>query len=499
MTDLIGQQLGKYYMTRLLGRGGYADVYLGEHTYLKTEAAIKVLHTRLEEDDIEKFRQEASIIANLLHPHIIRVLDFDVENGLPFLVMDYAAHGSVRQRHPKETVLTPTTFLPYIQQTASALQYAHEHKLVHRDIKPENMLLGNNDELLLSDFGIAIMLQSSHTPSTQDMIIGTMAYMAPEQIQGKPCAASDQYSLAIVSYEWLCGHRPFNGSFVEIVTQHLSTPPKPLDERALNIPHAIQQIIQKALMKDPRDRFPQIQDFADALTDAYQHPQRSPYTSINLPPHNSTASTTIKNKKIPESVTSNQPQIQTTFQKNPAFALMPVDKLTIIPPPSLLSTSAKHIQHGVSKLIRILLIGLLLLGLALCGGIYSVYHYFTGKNTDNTTSSTSSVDIKAARALAKDFMQALSEHNYEQAYNDLSNKDISKTEFESNAQTADQCNGPMINYKDSGIKQQNQSMIETFEVQRKKRTQPYHLSITLQKDSSGRWQIIDYQADAPAC
>src|SRR5947209_3579641 len=255
MVQQIGQQLCNYRLIRLLGHGGFADVYLGEHVYLRTQAAIKVLHTQLADEDVEKFRNEALTIAHLVHPHIIRVLDFDVENNVPFLVMDYAPNGTLRTLHPRGTQLPPSIFMPYVKQVASALQHAHDQKLIHRDVKPENMLLGRSYEVLLSDFGIALVAQNSLSQSTEDTVIGTMAYMAPEQIQGKPRPASDQYALGVVVYEWLSGVKPFNGSYVEIVTQHLSTPPPPLNEQALAIPHAVQQVVQRALAKDLHQRF----------------------------------------------------------------------------------------------------------------------------------------------------------------------------------------------------------------------------------------------------
>src|SRR5436853_3450870 len=230
MADRTGQQLGNYRLTRLLGRGGFAEVYLGEHRRLKTQAAIKVLHTQLADSDVESFLKEAQFIANLEHPHIVRILDFDVEESTPFLVMSYAPNGTLRQLHPKDTVLPLPAVVSYIKQIADALQYAHDEKLIHRDIKPENMLLGRRNEILLSDFGIAIVAQSSRYQGTQDMA-GTIAYMAPEQIQAHPRPASDQYSLAIVVYEWLTGERPFHGSFTEIAIKHSVVPPPHLREK----------------------------------------------------------------------------------------------------------------------------------------------------------------------------------------------------------------------------------------------------------------------------
>src|SRR5262249_15193916 len=118
--------------------------------------------------------------------------------------MDYAPSGTLRNRHPKGTPLPVSTVVDYIKQIAQALQYAHDRKVVHRDVKPENMLIGEHNEILLSDFGIALIAHSSHYDSTKDMA-GTIAYMAPEQIAAHPRPASDQYSLGIVAYEWLSG------------------------------------------------------------------------------------------------------------------------------------------------------------------------------------------------------------------------------------------------------------------------------------------------------
>src|SRR5437667_3759510 len=227
MADLSGQQLGNYQLIRLLGEGGFAEVYLGEHIYLGTQAAIKVLHTQLTHDDVNRFRTEARTIARLIHPHIVRVLEFGVEGAIPFLVMDYAPNGTLRQRHPKSTRVLPAVSALYIKQVAAALQYAHDRKVIHRDIKPENMLLGRNNEVLLSDFGIAVVAQSSRYQEGGQEIGGTIAYMAPEQLQGRAVPASDQYALGMITYEWLSGDRPFQGSFPEIASQHMLTPPTP--------------------------------------------------------------------------------------------------------------------------------------------------------------------------------------------------------------------------------------------------------------------------------
>ena len=275
MANLVGQQLGTYRLTRLLGQGGFADVYLGEHTHLNTLAAIKVLRTQLTGEDIENFRNEARTIAQLKHPNIVRVLDFNVEGNTPFLVMDYALNGTLRQRHPRGTPLPVAMILPYVKQMAAALQYAHDRKYIHRDVKPENMLLGSENEVLLSDFGIAVMTPSARPGGLQGQSqsagwdpIGTVVYMAPEQIQGRTVLASDQYALAVVIYEWLTGVLPFRGSYIEVVTQQVNAPPPPLREKAASLSSHVEQVVMMALAKDPQRRFGSVQAFATALEQA---------------------------------------------------------------------------------------------------------------------------------------------------------------------------------------------------------------------------------------
>lgn len=267
MAGLIGQHLGNYRLVRLLGRGGFAEVYLGEHIHLGAQAAIKVLHTHLVSDDVENFRTEARTIVRLVHPHIVRVLDFDVKDGVPFLVMDYAPNGSLREHHPRGTRLALPLVVSYVKQVAEALQYAHDQRLVHRDVKPDNMLLGRRNEVVLSDFGIATIAHRTSSQSVQVMA-GTIPYMAPEQIQGKPRLASDQYALGIVVYEWLSGDRPFQGSFTEIASQHVLAPPPPLAEKIATISPEVEQVVLTALAKDPHQRFGSVHAFATALEQA---------------------------------------------------------------------------------------------------------------------------------------------------------------------------------------------------------------------------------------
>jgi serine/threonine protein kinase len=181
--------------------------------------------------------------------------------------MSYAPNGTLRQHYPRGTMLSSANILPYIKQTADALQYAHDRDLVHRDIKPENLLLGPGDHVLLSDFGLAMVSQSADHSGFQKTA-GTMAYMAPEQLGGRPGPASDQYALGIVVYEWLTGGWPFNGTDQEIALQHVQCPPPLLSEKVATIPPAIKEVVSKALAKNPSERFPTVQDFTRAFEEA---------------------------------------------------------------------------------------------------------------------------------------------------------------------------------------------------------------------------------------
>ncbi len=263
----VGEQFGNYRLVQLLGRGSFAEVYLGQHRRLQRPAALKVLHTMLSEREIDDFQREAQIIAGLDHPNIVRILDFDVQRGVPFLVMDYLPNGTLRQRHPRGERVELATVVSYVQQVAAALQYAHDQRLIHRDIKPENMLIGKRGEIVLNDFGIAAMVQSTASLKEQ-RVGGTVSYMAPEQIQAQARAASDQYALGIVVYEWLSGERPFEGSAVEIFAKHLMTPPTPLRQKVPTLPVVVEQVILTALAKDPHQRFQSVHAFAEALGQA---------------------------------------------------------------------------------------------------------------------------------------------------------------------------------------------------------------------------------------
>ncbi len=280
MTD---QTFGKYVVIKQLGSGGMADVYLGHDPMLDRDVAIKVIHPALvhQEGFEDRFRREAKVVASLRHPNIVQVYDFDIYNGAPSMIMEFLDGGSLKYRladyrsqghsMPLEEALTRLTAL------ASGLDYAHERGLVHRDLKPANVLFTKRGEPVITDFGIAKILDETTQMTTQGELLGTPAYMSPEQATGKHVdKRSDIYSLGVVVFEMVTGRVPFVGeSTTAIMMQHLTQSPPPPRQFNPELPDSIQTVILKALAKNPDDRYLSAGEFAQAFSTALHTPASS--------------------------------------------------------------------------------------------------------------------------------------------------------------------------------------------------------------------------------
>jgi len=277
MANYTGQHFGPYRLLRLLGQNDGTWVYLGEHLVLHTQVVIKVLTLRLTSDEVLQFRTQTATLTRLTHPSLLQVLDSGVQGGLFFLVMDYAPGGSLRKHHPRGTILDPAVVLSYLTPIVATLQFTHEHGVIHGNLRPENLLLGRTNALLLSDGGLAVLTQQH----LQQRTAQAASYLAPEQLDGQPLFASDQYALGVIVYEWLTGDLPFQGSFDEVVTQHRSVTPVPLHQKVPSLASSVSQVVLKALAKDPQLRFASVQAFAEELELACHSMQSLPEASVS--------------------------------------------------------------------------------------------------------------------------------------------------------------------------------------------------------------------------
>jgi tRNA A-37 threonylcarbamoyl transferase component Bud32 len=275
--DLTGHTIGRYRLIEKLGQGGMAQVYKAYQPNLDRCVAIKVLHPYLvgNADFAARFRREARAIAALEHPHIVRVYDFDSEGEVAFLVMEYLEGSSLkavlRDLDRQNMRMDLQEAVRIIATLADALDYAHRQGMVHRDIKPSNVVITTDGRPVLTDFGIAHMVDSTAVTGSSG-VLGTPAYMSPEQGKGQPGdARSDIYALGVLLYQLCTGRVPFDADTpYAIVLKHITAPlPRPCSLNP-DLPEAVERVILKALAKDPDDRFQSAGDLGRALRAAVE-------------------------------------------------------------------------------------------------------------------------------------------------------------------------------------------------------------------------------------
>ena len=286
-----GQMLGPYRIINQIGRGGMANVYKAYQPSVDRYVAIKVLPTQLAESKefATRFHQEARIIAMLEHPHILPVFDYGESDGIAYFVMRYLEAGTLKDKMESGRPLPINEIDRIFTQLADALSYAHTHGIVHRDLKPANALIDSYGNIFLTDFGIAKLLESAAPRLTQtDAVMGTPAYISPEQAQGQPVdQRSDIYSLGIILYEMVTGSVPFVADTpLAVLFKHI-TDPLPLPSKVKpDIPESIEKVILKALAKNPQDRFATASDFVEAWKNALEQAKSVRTTRETVPPLN---------------------------------------------------------------------------------------------------------------------------------------------------------------------------------------------------------------------
>lgn len=276
MTDLSGRKFGKYELIEQLGRGGMAEVYKAYQPGMNRFVAVKVLHGHLagSEDFVERFKREAQSVGQLRHPNILQVFDFDVEQNIYYMVMEYIEGDTLKAYIRQRGALPLGEALRLAEFLADALDYAHKKQMVHRDIKPANVMFTDKDHKnpVLTDFGIARLLGDAGL-TVSGAFVGTPAYMSPEAGRGeKVDERADIYSLGIMLYEMLTGKVPFDADTpFAVVMKHVNEPLPSMRGVIKNLPPEVELVLLKALAKDPQERFQTSADFKSALQRAREH------------------------------------------------------------------------------------------------------------------------------------------------------------------------------------------------------------------------------------
>jgi serine/threonine protein kinase len=272
---------GRYEITRLLGRGGMAVVFLAQDLTLERQVAIKVLPPEMSQDPklIPRFHQEAKTAAKLDHPNIIPIYRVESEGGLDYFVMKYVTGQSLEQLLEAGPIPIDVA-RRVLREAALALGHAHKRKVVHRDVKPANIMLEEDGRVVLTDFGISKAAQGASQLTGTGTIIGTPHYMAPEQAKGLEVdGRADQYSLGVVGHQILTGKQPFDGSAHSILYKHVFEPPPPVLNLRPDVPQDLCAALERALAKEPEQRFATMEDFAKAVGGD----RRGPATLVSSP------------------------------------------------------------------------------------------------------------------------------------------------------------------------------------------------------------------------
>ena len=281
MDETLPSKVGKYPVTRELGRGGTSRVYLGRDPFANRDVAIKLVSaTEGVDTDLRRrfhkvFLNEASLVGKLIHPHIMAIYDADASDDFSYIVMEYVDGPTLEHFCHVANLLPVDRIVEIAFKCSLALEFAHRHGIIHRDIKPANILIGAQGDIKVSDFGVALHAGGDHTHLQG---VGSPAYMSPEQVQDKDLShQTDIYSLGVVMYQLLTGKLPFiAANKASLLYQIMNIEPSPPSTRRTDIPQQLDQVVMRALSKNPKDRYQTWGEFSRELTQTYRH--------LELPP-----------------------------------------------------------------------------------------------------------------------------------------------------------------------------------------------------------------------
>ncbi|MGD8732264.1 MAG: serine/threonine-protein kinase, partial [Anaerolineales bacterium] len=272
MTDLIGQQIGRYEVLRQIGSGGMSTVYKASDVETNRLVAIKLMASFLtkEEKFLTRFEREVELLTQFDHPNIVKVYDFGEYMGSPYIVMPFMSMGTLQDRL-RGAPMKATEVAKMMSEMSSALQYAHDKGIVHRDIKPSNILIDEKGNAMLSDFGFARWREASLS-LTGSALVGTPSYMSPEQCLGEQVTPfSDQYSLGVVLYRVATGQLPFDGETpLAIALKQINEALPPPQSVNPKLPIEIANVLEKVLQKNPKERYANIAVFNEAFQRALE-------------------------------------------------------------------------------------------------------------------------------------------------------------------------------------------------------------------------------------
>jgi len=286
MIDLVGQNLGQYQILSEIAKGGMSTVYLARQTSMNRDVAIKILPPSMlhETTFIERFNREVSIITRLQHPHILPVYDYGEFHDMPYIVMAYLSGGTLTDLIKQQGPMDIADVARIVDEIADALDYAHGKGIIHRDFKPGNVLLDEQGNTYLADFGLAKLREAASTITRTTTMLGTPAYMPPEQVDASDLTpAADLYALGVTIFQMLTGRVPFEGNTTQVLIAHAMQPIPNLRDFRPTIPAAAQQVFNTAMAKNPNDRYASAKKFAQALKTALAGPSAAAAVTYEEP------------------------------------------------------------------------------------------------------------------------------------------------------------------------------------------------------------------------